>query len=332
MRTTPPRRWTAPLGWTKCRTTSSVEPLSSSGRRTSCGLLSQSSTTLAKSTLPPRILIFLFRRKSNEVQKEQEQPKTRRNRITDVNKTIFVDSYILNYSNFFPGKLLGSTLNVGNLSNSEQIVELSIDSNSFQFNKKAINTQFGNPELPFSLSTTEGDDKKNDSIVNSEIKHEAWYIENPISKELTKRITLKLGPKAEQDFIIVVRSPNAKRTENLLSIINIGLLTYADESFGVKESFEDFLKLNYNSSMKEFLRDRKKVAQQQRLEILLAGRVEVPSLICQKELVVTDLNEKVVPLVVKKGQSCQKFRIPFKNNGPQDLDLEFNFAKQSAVI
>jgi len=27
-------------------------------------------------------------------------------------------------------------LNVGNLSNSEQIVELSIDSNSFQFNKK----------------------------------------------------------------------------------------------------------------------------------------------------------------------------------------------------
>jgi len=52
-------------------------------------------------------------------------------RITDVNKTIFVDSYILNYSTFFPGKLLGSTLNVGNLTNSEQIVELSIDSSSF---------------------------------------------------------------------------------------------------------------------------------------------------------------------------------------------------------
>ena len=39
--------------------------------------------------------------------------------------------------------------------------------------------------------------KKSDNIVNSEIKHESWYIENPISKELTKRITLKLGPKAE---------------------------------------------------------------------------------------------------------------------------------------
>ena len=116
--------------------------------------------------------------------------------------------------------------------------------------------------------------------MNSEIKHESWYIENPISKELTKRITLKLGPKAEQDFIIVVRSPNVKKSENLLSVINIGLLTYADEQFGVKDSFEEFLKHNYNNSMKEFLRDRKKVAQQQRVEILLAGRIEVPNLVC----------------------------------------------------
>ena len=99
--------------------------------------------------------------------------------------------------------------------------------------------------------------------MNSEIKHEAWYIENPISKELTKRITLKLGPKAEQEFIIVVRSPSTnlkKSGSNMLSIINIGVLTYADEQFGLKDSFEDFLKVNYNNSMKEFLRDRKKLA------------------------------------------------------------------------
>ena len=68
---------------------------------------------------------YCLRKKSDPI----KEPK--KNRIVDVNKTIFVDSYILNYSSFFPGKLLGSTLNVGNLSNSEQIVELSIDSNSF---------------------------------------------------------------------------------------------------------------------------------------------------------------------------------------------------------
>ena len=97
-------------------------------------------------------------------------------------------------------------------------------------------------------------------MVNSEIKHESWFIENPISKELTKRITLKLGPKAEQDFIIVVRSPNIRKCQNMLSLINIGLLTYQGEEFGVKESFEDFLRTNYDNSMKAFLSDRKQLS------------------------------------------------------------------------
>lgn len=64
----------------------------------------------------------------------------------------------------------------------------------------------------------------------------------------------------------------------------------------------------------------------------MAGKVEVPSLICQKELLLPEFNEKVVPLVVKKGQTGQKFRIPFKNSGSQDLEIDFTFAKQSAVI
>jgi hypothetical protein len=169
----------------------------------------------------------------------------------DLSKVIFVDSSILNYASFFPGKLLGSTLTVGNLTNCEQIVELSVDSSTYTYNKKNIKQRWSlTPEteanLPFQLSDTPANGKKSsETIVNSEIKHEAWYIENPISKELTKRITLKLGPKAEQEFIIVVRSPsqNLKKVgSNMLSIINIGVLTYADEQFGLKDSFEDFLK------------------------------------------------------------------------------------------
>ncbi len=49
-------------------------------------------------------------------------------RFIDISKMIFVDSQILNYSSFYPGKMLGSTLSVGNRSNCEQIVELSVDS------------------------------------------------------------------------------------------------------------------------------------------------------------------------------------------------------------
>ena len=173
---------------------------------------------------------------------------------------IFVDSQVLNYSTFYPGKMLGSTLSVGNLSDCEQIVELSVDSANISYQKSIIREKFENANLPFSIESAAGTSSDNDTILNSETKHEAWYIENPVSKELTKRITLKLGPKAEQDFIIVVRAPNTRRTENLLSIINIGLLTYADEKFGVSESFEDFLKNTFNGSMKDFLKDRRKAA------------------------------------------------------------------------
>lgn len=63
------------------------------------------------------------------------------------------------------------------------------------------------------------------------------------------------------------------------------------------------LRVRYNNSMKEFLKERKKLAQTQRVEVLLAGRVEVPGpLTCQKELLMTDYgNQRVVPVVVKKG-------------------------------
>lgn len=82
----------------------------------------------------------------------------------------------------------------------------------------------------------------------------------------------------------MVRAPSTPKTENLLSVINIGLLTYSDEKFGVAESFEDFLKTMFNGSMKDFLKDRRKAAQVQRLEILLAGQVQIPKLICQKTI------------------------------------------------
>lgn len=42
-------------------------------------------------------------------------------------------------------------------------------------------------------------------------------------------------------------------------------------------------------------------------------------------------NQRVVPLVVKKGAAtgsgAQKYRLPFKNNGSSEMEIEFTFAK-----
>lgn len=68
------------------------------------------------------------------------------------------------------------------------------------------------------------------------------------------------------------------------------------------------------------------------MEILLAGKIEVPSLACPREMKVKKLDEKIIPLVVKKGAAAQKYRIPFKNTSPSEVEIDFSFLKQSAVI
>jgi hypothetical protein len=51
---------------------------------------------------------------------------------------------------------------------------------------------------------------------------------------LTKRITIKLGAFAEQAFVIVLKAPNCRRKSNLISKLNLSLLTFADEKFGIE--------------------------------------------------------------------------------------------------
>jgi hypothetical protein len=114
----------------------------------------------------------------------------------------------MNFSSFLPGKMLGSNLVIGNTTDYEQIIELSVDANSYKYNLNDIFDQYpetqnvidsddaSSQSLPFSLKTLprNSNGSKKESMVNSEMKHQSWYIENPVSKELTKRITLKLGP------------------------------------------------------------------------------------------------------------------------------------------
>jgi len=44
-------------------------------------------------------------------------------------------------------------------------------------------------------------------------------------------------------------------------------------------------------------------------------------------LVNSVVQQPVLPLAIKRSPACQKFRIPFKNNGDQDVEVEFSFLK-----
>ena len=95
--------------------------------------------------------------------------RRQQNRYVDIRTMIYVDSNVLNYSTFYPGKMLGSTLSVGNLSDCEQIVELSVDSNNLSYQKSVIREKFENLSLPFSIAPTPGVDAANDTVSDDEL-------------------------------------------------------------------------------------------------------------------------------------------------------------------
>lgn len=107
--------------------------------------------------------------------------------------------------------------------------------------KKVVPENLKTGVIPFVLNESKTKSGYKGKIMNSEMKYDCWFIENPITKDLSKKITLKLKAKSKEKFIVVLRTPTLNHPQNILSLINVGLLTFRDEKFGVEENFEDFL-------------------------------------------------------------------------------------------
>ena len=132
----------------------------------------------------------------------------------EISKLIELDSTVINFGVFLPGKLLGSTLLVKNISDDDQIVQLVIDSKQEVYNVDEFNKQPWFSPLQDYLPELETTGKSmkdfsNGMVTNSEASYKCWFVENPQTKDLVKHITLKLGPRCEQEFIVVIWAPQA---------------------------------------------------------------------------------------------------------------------------
>lgn len=69
---------------------------------------------------------------------QQLEPPTKSyaDRVSNINRIVFVDQPVLNFATTLPSKLLGCQLTVGNYTDSEQIVELAVDTTSFIYSRK----------------------------------------------------------------------------------------------------------------------------------------------------------------------------------------------------
>jgi hypothetical protein len=114
-----------------------------------------------------------------------------------------VDSQVINFGKFISGKCLGSTLLVTNTSTSDQEIIIELDNSSKSYSCDEIFGPYLREELPFEY--VDGS-----LIPNSELTLQAWFIENPITKDLVKSITYKIPAESEKEFIIVMKAPQDK--------------------------------------------------------------------------------------------------------------------------
>lgn len=121
---------------------------------------------------------------------------------------------------------------------------------------------------------------------NSEQEFNCWYIENPVSKELQKKISCKIAPGQNQEFIVVVKAPKNKLTERIVSFIDVEI----EEKPVIQKS------VDHKSS---------KVVSTQKivntLEVLLLGYLDNPRIKCMKQLFNKSAQSDVISLAVKKA-------------------------------
>jgi hypothetical protein len=100
---------------------------------------------------------------------------------------------VINFGERLPGTVFGSGFTVFNQTPYEQIIDLSFDDQNLSFSRNEMIKKY-----PVLVTDEDIPLPKKERLVNSEMTHECWYIENPVTKELTKRILLKIGASSEQ--------------------------------------------------------------------------------------------------------------------------------------
>lgn len=68
-----------------------------------------------------------------QVEAEMVEVSPKRKETQDIHKVLFVDQQIMNFNNFLPGKLIGINLLVANKTDCEQIIELSVDEQTYMY-------------------------------------------------------------------------------------------------------------------------------------------------------------------------------------------------------
>ncbi len=226
-----------------------------------------------------------------------DEPQNNRRENEDINTLLEVDTNYLNFGSFYPGKIFKCTIAIKNLTDSDRFVSLSYDDTA-EYSQSTVLKLFatsGTRAIPPLFHTLP-------SLQNSEASLHCWYFMQPPSKAFDKRVTLQLPPRATVQVGVVIKSPCITKSEKFYSVLKIGL------------DPEDPRAEEVDPAKAE-------------LRVVSVAEVITPRLECCRELVHTLNGLRIVPLVVHMEGAIQRLKIPFRNGGVRDLDLQLSIVK-----
>ena len=206
-----------------------------------------------------------------------------------INSLIETDSQCIDFGTFFPGKIFKCTVRIKNISNAKRVLMLKYEQVS-KFSRKMLRKEFEAD----SYKTFAPLFSKMDEITNSEAEHKCWHLLLAPPKTFEKHLTLALAPSQAVDVGMVIKSPQIVKGKKFCAVLGIEL-AQEDEKVGTLSKGE--------------------------MKVMGIAEVETPGLECCKELVYCENDIRVIPLVVKLDAPSQRLKIPFKNNGSQEIDL-----------
>ncbi len=215
----------------------------------------------------------------------------------DISTLIEVDTNYLNFGSFYPGKIFKCTIAIRNLTDSARSVSLSYDDTP-KYSQSTLLRMFatsGTRALPPLLQSLP-------ELPNSEFLSKCWYFMRVQSKAFDKRLAIAVPPMSTVQIGVVIKSPCITKSEKFYSVVKVGLAPGDPEADAVDPAHED-------------------------LRVVSVAEVVTPRLECCCELMHLPSNLRIVPLVVKMEGAVQRMRVPFKNAGTRDLDLQLTVVK-----
>lgn len=199
-----------------------------------------------------------------------------------------ISTNILSYERFFPGRILGNTFVVKNVSTKSARFQLSFD------NQDITRLSVGEKLCDYygcdNINEIEDSYTKhlNQEIDTSEEVLKAWYVEDPYTKKLTKNVKMELGSGEEYEFIIVLKSP----VENKQNMLTTNVL----------------------------IRDMDRNTVQ---PVFCYGCMESLKVSCPKEMYNTKLKHKMIKVMMRRKQAAQPIKVLLENKG--DMPVMGNF-------